>query len=107
MSSNKLPKDTINQWPEVLDEIEIETIPIEYLHAIFITFDDGKVWEIQINNRDFNKDTDEVARSVEDELAQLFDEFADVIHHIDFRLDTERVKKDIQQRTRSFMKKRI
>lgn len=103
--SKKLPAATINEWPEIFKDIEIETIPIEYLHAVFITFEDGKVWEIAINNREFNKDTDKEARSVEDELHSLFDEFSDVIHQIDFRLDTERVKKDIKKRTRSFMKK--
>jgi hypothetical protein len=106
MTLDKLPDDPVDEWPEILNDVDIETIPIEYLHAIFITFQDGNVWEIDINNRDFNENTEEAARSVEDELGDLFEEFADVIDRIDFRLDTERVKNDIMKRTRTFMKKR-
>lgn len=42
---------------------------------------------------------------LEDVLEELFEEYNDAIEHIDFRLDTERLKSDVQRRTRSFMKK--
>ena len=103
--SQKLPDDAIEQWPEVLDDVEVNAIPLEYLHAIYVTFEDGRVWEIQFENRKLNEDTDDIARTIESELEILFTEYEDVIAHVDFRLDTERVKNDIKRRTRTFMKK--
>ncbi len=42
---------------------------------------------------------------LEDVLQELFNEYENKIGNIDFRLDTERLKNDIQKRTRVFMKK--
>ena len=42
---------------------------------------------------------------LEDVLQELFDEYENSIENIDFRLDIERLKNDIQKRTRVFMKK--
>jgi hypothetical protein len=100
---NKLPQEVVDHWPEVFKDIEIEAVPIEYLRTIFVHFVDGKVWEIDI---DQNKVQQENARHLEDALEDLFEEYEDVIEGIDFRLDTERVKKDISQRTKYFLKKR-
>lgn len=104
--SHKLPDDAVDQWPEVLGDVEINAIPVEYLHAVYVTFDDGNVWEIKFDNRKLTNETEEIARSIEAELEEIFDEYEDVITHIDFRLDTERVKNDIKRRTQLFMKKR-
>ena len=103
--SQKLPDDAIEQWPEVLDDVEVNAIPLEYLHAIYVTVEDGRVWEIQFENQKLNEDTDDIARTIESELEILLTEYEDVIAHVDFRLDTERVKNDIKRRTRTFMKK--
>lgn len=99
----KLPPEVVDHWPEVFDDIEIKAVPIEYLKAIFVHFDDGKVWEIDI---DQNKVRKESARSIEDAIEDLLEEYEDVIASVDFRLDTEKVKQDISQRTHRFMKKR-
>ena len=97
----KLPPDVIDHWPEVFDEIEIDVIPIEYLDAVRVHFEDGKIWDIDVKTSRKKQDVD-----IETAIEDLFDEYADVITNIDFRLDTEKVKNDIQNRTRFFMKKR-
>lgn len=94
-----LPTDVIDQWPEVLKDIKIEVIPVEYVNSVLVTFVDGKIWEI-----DLTKTVEDV--DVTDALEDLIDEYEDAITNIDFRLDTERVKKDITKRTQLFMKKR-
>jgi len=43
---------------------------------------------------------------VESTLEELFRQYDNVIDNVDFRLNTVRLKKDIQDRTRLFMKKR-
>lgn len=99
MPKNKLPPDVVNHWPEVFEDVNIETVPVEYLHSVKITFEDGKVWEI-----DTSKNPEGVP--IDEALESLMEEYEDVITNVDFRLDTERVKQDISRRTQQFMKKR-
>lgn len=97
--SKKLPADVIKQWPEVLKDIDIDVIPLEYLESVRITFTDGKIWEI-----DTQRNPEEV--DIETAVESLMEEYEDVIQSVDFRLDTIRVKKDIKKRTAQFLKKR-
>lgn len=99
--SKKLPPDIADHWPEVFNEIEINVVPVEYLDSIKVSFTDGKIWDIDIK-KSREKDKLDIELALED----LFFQYEDVIENIDFRVDTERVKKDIQQRTRYFLKKR-
>lgn len=95
----KLPQEVIDQWPEVLKDVDIEVVPIEYLHSVRITFDDGTVWEIDTNKNPENVD-------IEYAIEGIIEEYEDAITNVDFRLDTEKVKNDIKKRTALFLKKR-
>jgi hypothetical protein len=97
--NKKLPKEVIDHWPEVFEDVEVEVVPIEYLHSIRVSFDDGITWDI-----DVKKDADDY--DIESSVADLFETYQDSIIHIDFRLDTEKVKRDVSKRTHLFMKKR-
>jgi len=99
--NKKLPPSVIDRWPEILDDVEVEVIPVQYLDSVKVYFRDGKIWDI-----DVKKSLDQEIPDLEEALEDLFSQYEDVIENIDFRLDTERVKRDIQNRTRLFMKKR-
>lgn len=101
--NNKLPKEVIDIWPEVFKHIEIKAIPVAYLKTIRVYFQNGKVWVIEVDEQKFAKEDPSV---IEEILESFFDEYDDEIESIDFSLNTEKVKKDIQKRTRLFMKKR-
>jgi len=98
-----LPKDIVEHWPEVLKDVDIKVVPVKYLHAVRVYFKDGKVWDIDVA-KTLKKNTNE--QSIEKTLEQLFLEYEDSIQNVDFRLDTAKVKADIQARTQRFMKKR-
>ena len=98
---NKLPPEVIDHWPEVFEEIDIDVIPVEYLDSVRVQFEDGKIWDINVKSSLEKADLD-----IESAIEDLFEEYADVITNIDFRLDTEKVKRDIKSRTHIFMKKR-
>lgn len=94
----KLPEDVIKHWPEVFRDIDIHTIPVDYLATIRIEFVEGRIWEIDCTAKkstgaDLNKT-----------IASFFDEYGDEISHVDFRLDTAKVKRDITKRVNGFMK---
>lgn len=97
--NKKLPADVIKQWPDVLKDIDIDVVPVEYLESIRVTFNDGKVWDI-----DTKKNPE--GTNIESAMESLMEEYEDVIKSVDFRLDTARVKQDIKKRTAQFLKKR-
>ena len=99
--NKKLPPDVIDHWPEIFGDIEVDVIPIEYLDSVRVQFNDGKIWDIDVKTSRKKQDLD-----IETAMEELFEQYSDVIENIDFRLDTEKVKNDIKNRTRFFMKKR-
>lgn len=101
--NNKLPQDIVDHWPEIFDDIEIQSVPIQYLSAIDVKFLDGKIWEIEIDADKFAS-TDPV--EIEQSIETFFQEYEDAIDTVNFRLNTDKLKHDISKRTAIFMKKR-
>lgn len=99
--SDKLPQEIIDHWPEVFQDIEIKAIPIEYIRTANVYFDNGDIWEIDIQG-EFIQDHD----TAEEALELFFEEYDDSIVKVDFKIDSEKVIKDVKTRTKTFMKKR-
>ena len=99
MPDKRLPQELIDFWPEVFEDIEIDVIPVKYLHSVIITFEDGVTWNV-----DLTKETSE--QDIQTALHDLVEEYTDSICNLDFRLDIEKIKKDVSKRTNSFLKKR-
>lgn len=97
-----LPKEVIESWPEVFGEVKLKVLPLKYLNAVIITFRDGKIWEIKVTTKTKNDGWD----SFEKSLSELLKTYDRRIDNIDFKLDTDRVKKDIERSTQYFLKKR-
>lgn len=98
----QLPPEIIQHWPEVFNDLDVKVVPLEYLHSVRVFFNDGKVWEIDIQKSKQKTSED----NLEETLGELFKQYDKVITNVDFRLDTERLKRDIQARTKYFLKKR-
>ena len=101
MSNGKqLPKDVIDLWPEIFGEVTLNVVPLIYVHTIEITFKNNKIWEI-----DFKKNLKARNWDVfEKELKEMIHQYEDEISKIDFRLDTDKLKKDITKHTKKFLK---
>lgn len=99
---NKLPPDVIKHWPEIFKDVDVKAVPLAYLESIQVHFDDGKIWEIDIDHEKIEAG-EEV---LEDTLEAFFEEYDDVIEAVNFQLNTKKVIADIKSRTRLFMKKR-
>ena len=97
-----LPKEVIDHWPEVFGEVKLNVLPLRYLHAVLISFKDGKTWDIKVTSKTKREGWD----SFEKSLSELFKVYEHKIENINFKLDTERVKKDIEKSTQQFLKKR-
>ncbi len=98
----KFPKDVIDVWPEVFGEISLNVVPLGYLDTVTIKFKNNKIWEINLSKYQKQDDWTEFESSLKDVLTSYESE----IDKVDFKLDTERIKKDVINHTTKFLKKR-
>lgn len=98
-----LPKEVVDHWPEVFADIELNVLPLKYLNTVLITFKDGKKWEVKIT-AEARKEGWSV---FEKQLSELVKNYEDTIDNVDFKLDTARVKADIEKSTQRFLRKRL
>lgn len=101
-AGKKFPKDVIDHWPEVFGEVTLNVIPLKYLDSITIKFKNNKVWEVNIKSKQAQDDWDSFERS----LKEMLSTYENEIENVDFRLDTNRLKKDIINTTNKFLNKR-
>ena len=101
-SGRKLPKEAVAKWPEIFGEVSLNVLPLRYLQTVLVNFKDGKTWEIRITSHHKREGWPAFERNLE-ELVRTYD---DRVQDIDFKLDTERVRKDIEKSTQKFLKKK-
>lgn len=77
-------------------------MPLKYLSAVLVNFKDGKTWEIKVTAK-AKKDGWDV---FEQTLTDLFKTYENKIIDVDFKLDTKRIKNDIETKTQNFLKKK-
>lgn len=96
----KPPKHLVQEWPEVFEDLYMNTMPVHYLESIRLEFGNGRIWEINIKEQLANSHSDIVANK----LVETFAEYKEDIKKIDFKIDVERLKKDIQNQSNDFFK---
>ena len=100
-SGRSLPKDVIENWPEIFGEVTLNVLPFKYLDSVMVNFKDGRTWEIKISSKTKRGGWPTFEKS----LSELCKTYEDTIADVDFKLDTIRVKKDIKKSTDKFLKK--
>lgn len=93
----KPPRHLVKEWPEVFEDLYMNTMPVAYLDKIHLEFTDGRVWEIDVREELVEKSPDEIA----DTLINTIQEYKEEIKKIDFKVDVERLKKDILNSTKT------
>jgi hypothetical protein len=95
----KPPKDLVQEWPEVFEDLYMNTMPIEYLHSIRLEFHNGRIWEIDIEDH-----VDQAhSQTIADRLIQTLHEYSTEIKRIDFQIDIDRLKQDINDRAKKLL----
>lgn len=89
------PTRLIKEWPEVFEDLYMNTMPVAYLDLIRLEFADGRVWEVDVKAQLKNHSADDIA----DKLFETIQEYRGEIAKIDFDVDIKRLKKDIQDST--------
>lgn len=91
----KPPRHLVKEWPEVFEDLYMNTMPVAYLDLIHLEFNDGRVWEINVKTELTKNDPESIA----DILLNTLQEYKDEIKKIDFKVDVERLKSDIKNST--------
>lgn len=97
---NNISPEVADQWPGVLDDVDIKVVPIEYIKSVEVKFDDGKVWVMDVDREEADAEDLDIA------LEEILETYEDVIEGVNFVVDIPKVKHDIIKRTRMFMKKK-
>ena len=97
-----LDQGMIDQWPEILGDVNLSAIPIFYLHSVVITFHDGNTWNVVLKKEHKESDGEKFTET----LNELFQNYEKQIQHVDFRMDIEKLKKDITKTTNKFTKRK-
>jgi hypothetical protein len=93
------PRHLVKEWPEVFEDLYMNTMPVAYLDTIHLEFADGRVWQIDIKDQLKEESTDAIA----DRLIETLSEYKDEIKKIDFKVDVDRLKKDIQDSSKNIL----
>jgi hypothetical protein len=91
----KPPRHLVKEWPEVFEDLYMNTMPVAYLDTVHLEFANGRVWQIDV--REQLKGTD--ADTVSVRLLETIQEYKDEIRKMDFKIDVERLKIDIKSST--------
>jgi len=92
----KPPRHLIKEWPEVFEDLYMNTMPVAYLEHIHLEFKNGSIWQLDIKNQLSSEDPEEIA----DKLLNTLQEYKEDIQKIDFKIDIEKLKDDIKNSTK-------
>jgi hypothetical protein len=93
------PRHLVKEWPEVFEDLYMNTMPVAYLDTVHLEFADGRVWQIDVKDQLKEESPDAIA----DRLLETLSEYKNEIKKIDFKVDIERLKKDIGDSTKSIL----
>ena len=99
-NKKQLNQNIIDQWPEIFADIDLSSIPLDYLHNVVITFKDGNKWNVIIKKRD----REVMKGNLPKELTELFNNYEKNIANVDFQLDIPQMKKDVEKSTKKFLR---
>jgi len=95
----KPPRHLVEEWPEIFEDMYMNTMPVYYIDMVRMEFTDGRVWEINIQEQLYDLPNELVATR----LVDTFQEFKEDIKKIDFKIDVDRLKQDIKKQSRDIL----
>lgn len=95
----KPPRHLVKEWPEVFEDLYMNTMPVAYLETVHLEFANGRVWQIDIKEQLKDVDPDEIANR----LLETLQEYKNEIKKLDFKVDIERLKRDISDSTKTIL----
>ena len=97
----QLTKDFVKEWPEVLDGLHFQNMPVKYLQYIRIILKNNITIHYDIAKELKIKKQDVIARFLRQTLEANYRK----IKNVDIKFDVPKLKKDMQSKTSTLMAK--
>jgi hypothetical protein len=95
----KPPAHLIKEWPEVFEDLYMNTIPVAYIDLIHIEFKNGSVWEINVAEQLIYHESDILAERLLDTLS----DYKNDITSFDFKVNVDKLKNDVQSSSKKIL----
>jgi nicotinamide mononucleotide adenylyltransferase len=93
------PRHLVKEWPEIFEDMQINTLPVAYLEYVHLEFANGRVWQIDIKSQLQEQEAEVVATRLLDTMS----EYRAEIVKLDFKIDIEKLKKDIRDSSKKIL----
>ena len=97
----QLTKDFVSEWPEVLEGLQFQNMPVKYLKYVNITLKNNVTINYNIEKELKIKSQNTIARFLKQTLEQHYKK----IKNVDLKFNIPALKKDMESRTSSLMSK--
>jgi len=95
----KPPVHLIKEWPEVFEDLYMNTIPVAYIDLIQIEFKNGSIWEINVAEQLIYNDAELLAERLLDTLS----DYKNDISNFDFKVNVDKLKKDVRSSSKRIL----
>ena len=97
----QLTKDFVNEWPEVLEGIQFQNMPVKYLKYVNIILKNNVTIHYNIDKELKTRNQNSIARF----LVQTLEQHYKKIKNVDLKFNIPRLKKYMEKRTSLVMDK--
>ena len=97
----QLTKDFVKEWPEVLDGLQFQNMPVKYLQYIRIILKNNITIHYDIAKELKIKKQDVIARFLRQTLEANYRK----INNVDIKFDVPKLRKDMQSKTSNILSK--
>jgi hypothetical protein len=93
------PNHLVKEWPEIFEDMYMNTMPVAYVKSLRLEFQSGRVWEINVVEQleDLSSDV------LTDRIIETFNEYRNEITRVDFSIDVDKLKEDIINQTKDLL----
>jgi len=92
----KSPECLVTKWPEVFEDLYINSLPIDYVDLIKFEFTNGRQWIVNLKEN-LNNDI----KTLESMILESVKDFEDEISNLEFSIDIIKLKKDITDQSKN------
>ena len=97
----QLTKDFVKEWPEILDGLRFQNMPVKYLHYVNIILKNNVTIHYDIKKSLKDKKQDSIARFLKKTIEQNYIK----IKTVDLKFDIPALKKDMESKTSNILSK--
>ena len=101
MSKHKFTKEFVDKWEYLLNEVDMDDVPLDYIDRLELFFNDGKPPAfIDITSLLQEQNSYKLEQTINKEL----DKIEDVLERVDFHLNIEKVVQTVDTATSKTLK---